>query len=195
MADVMIRVLAAFLATGALCAPASAALDCRRAPRKALPGLIKRALKSGQKMVLKGAPALVAGWNAPVALLIFRDGDRTHMFEVLVRQGKSEDELVPAGILLIDMTKTRDARQVRKQIFLTGLSGALESAGFFHEDLEENDEMIGGDHKLLGPYDPRSTSEYARSLAALCRLAAKGAPSMEEQLGTATEEDSRGRKK
>lgn len=128
------------------------------------------------------------------------NGDHSRMFGVLVRQGKSEDELVPTGTLLSDMTKTRDARQVRKQVFLTGLSGVLERARFFHEDLEENDEMIGGDHKLLGPYDPRSTSEYARSLAALCRLAAKGAPSREEQLetlqlGTATEEDSRGRKK
>ena len=190
------RILAALLAVGTPCSPASAALDCRRAPRKALPGLIKRALKSGQKTVLQGAPALVAGWNAPVAMLIIRDGDRTHMFEVLVRQGPSGEELIPTGILLIDMTKTRDARQVQKKIFLTGLSGALESAGFFHEDSDENGEMIGGDHKRLGPHDPRSASEYARSLAALCRLAAKGTRSMEEeletmQLGTAEEEGSR----
>ena len=200
MANVMIRVLAALLAAGALCAPASAALDCRRAPRKALPGLIKRALKSGQKMVLKGAPALVAGWNAPVAKLIIGDGERSHMFAVLVRPGKSKDELVPTGILLSDMTKTRDARQVQKKVFLTSLSGALEAAGFFHENKDENGEAIGGDHKLLGPHDPRSTSEYARSLAALCRLAAKGTPSMEEQLetlqlGTATEEGPRGGEK
>ncbi len=190
---VALRVLAALLTIGTLCAAASAALDCRRAPRKALPELIKRALKNGQKIVLEGAPALVAGWNAPVPLLIFNDGDRTHMIEVLVRQGKSDEELTPTGILLVDMTKNRTARQVRKQIFSTGPSGALKSAGFFHENLDENGAVIGGDHKLLGPYDPRSTSEYARSLAAFCRLAAKGVSSMEEQLetlqlGTAAEE-------
>ena len=43
MSNGMIRVFAVLLAAGALCAPASAALDCRRAPRKALPGRQTRA--------------------------------------------------------------------------------------------------------------------------------------------------------
>ncbi len=159
---------------------AAAPLPCATAPAKALPALLRRAMKSGDKQVLQGAQALLANGSAPALLLTFGDGDDLHYFYVTVAPGKGPDELKPTAILLGSLADA-GGRRVR-WLFRASLSGQLLEALQILDALDAKGEAMDGQERRLpqGLYDPRTRAQFQRDLKFLCLAQDRGTLSIEE---------------
>lgn len=166
------------------CQTAQAAPKCAKSARQALPGLIKRAMKLPGLVVLKEVPAKFLGWGAPAKRMLFEvSAQEFHFLYVIVRPGKSEQDLHPVNLLFGRMIKGegRDSREM----FTASLSGRMESAGIFYNSGVEKGKTVSEspegntEYEQLGPYTPRAMSLYERELIAMCRVAS--GLSLEEQ--------------
>jgi hypothetical protein len=164
------------------CPAARSASLCAKSPRKALAGLIKRAMKIEETSVLHGAPEKLLGWAAPVKGLDFGEArEESHVIEVIVRPGKNEHDLQPVSLLIIHMVRVKDKQS--REMFSATLTGRLEGAGIFYDrELEEGSDHSdrGTELERLGPYNPRTVYLFQRELMELCDVAA--GPSIEEQI-------------
>jgi hypothetical protein len=164
-----------------LAASPAAALDCARAPKKALPGLVARFMKNGEKTVLHGVVARVNGGGAtPVMSATFKEGDATYLFYVAVKLGDSPDEVQPDLLLLAVMTEA--SRRRERWIFQTDLSGKMTAGAQVLDALDEKGGLVQGEEEFnpKGPHDPETAGRLDRALKFLCRAQARGLASAEE---------------
>lgn len=161
--------------------PSSAVpLDCAKNPKRALPALIKRAMKNGSEQVLSGISLSLVGWAAPTKALLFpgKDGS-ANSFTVLVTPGKSPNELKPTSLVLL--RSVASPGKIDRTFVTASLSGKLEAA------LEAADTLKGGKSTgtkktPLEKEGPRARQASAEVLSWACGVVANETPSYQEQL-------------
>ncbi len=159
----------------------AAGLDCARAPKKALPALVDRFMKSGEKLVVHGVIARVCGGTAmPVLSSTFSEGETLHFFYVLVVPGDSPDELKPQALLFVTLVDSGGRRE--RWIIKTDLSGKLSAAAQVLDALDEKGNLVSGEEEYnpRSGNDPETARRLDRELKFLCRVQADGTLSKEE---------------
>lgn len=158
-------------------AAGAAAPDCGASPRSALPEITAKAMAKGTDWPLFGVTSEIFGGNAPGKDLLYTEENHTHLFTVVVRPVKDK-RFAADSIVLTDMLDQKGRKE--RWVFHATLAGRLKAAGFFVDDLDENNATKGTEMVKFGPDEPRASAAFERELAYICGVVAKKTLSTKE---------------